>query len=508
MKLVLQRIFRQPWLHRPVRQVSRLHRWLGTGFCVLFALWFGTGFVMMYVPFPALPEGARIAASAPVDLAAVSVAPAAALHGLAADRLRLVQVLERPRYLVTLRDGTMRSVAADGADMPPALTEVQAAQLAGRFTQRPVRSVSGPLDYDQWVVHQHFDAARPFYRVALEDAAGTEVYVSSRLGQVLQRTTRFERGWNWVGAVVHWMYPTILRKSLWAWDQLVWWLSLAAAVVAASGYALGLTRTATLRRSRRAGVSPGLSPYRGWLRWHHVLGLVGGAFALTWIISGWLSMDHGRLFSSDQPTAAHVARFRGAQLASAMARLTPETLRELPAARELEFVVLGGEGFVVARGLQDGAVRIFLWKDGKVQAPLEAMPAALVARAAARAWAPVRVRDVASISADDPYAHTRSDPLPPDALRVRIDDAAHTWLHVDARSGQILSQMDDSRRAYRWLYNGLHTFDFPFLNKLGLLRQSMMLAALAAGLGLSISGIVLGARRLQRGARARRREMR
>ena len=116
----------------------------------------------------------------------------------------------------------------------------------------------------------------------------------------------------------------------------------------------------------------------------------------------------------------------------------------------------------------------------------------------AAAWSPVKTRDIAPIAADDAYAHTRSDPLPDTARRVRLDDAASTWVHVDARSGQIISQMDDSRRLYRWLFNGLHSFDFPWLRGDGLARQVLMLGALAAGLALSVSALVLAARRVAR----------
>lgn len=486
------RTSRRPLLQAPARQASRLHRWLGTGFCLLFALWFGTGFVMMYVPFPALPDGARIAAASPIDMARVTVAPAAAAGRLPVQRLRLVDVLGRPRYLATLEDGSVRSIAADGGVAAP-LTVSEAGRLAARFGGRRVESVSGPFDYDQWVVHQRFDAARPFYRVAFDDAAGTEVYVSAPLGEVLQRTTRFERGWNWVGAVVHWIYPTVLRKSLWAWDQVVWWLALAAIVVAGTGYALGLVRMVNRRRAGR----PGWSPFRGWLRWHHLLGAVGGAFALTWVFSGWLSMDHGRLFSLDQPDARRIARFRGADMATALAGLTPQALRTLGTGCEIEFVALDGQGYVVLRGAAGGEQLVPL-VSGLPQPPVPAMPAALVARAAAAAWAPAPVQGVVRIGADDAYAHTRSDPLPDDALRVVVGDAAQTWVHVDAHSGRILSQMDASRRAYRWLYSGLHTFDFPLLNRAGPLWRVLMLGALAAGLGLSISALVLARRRLAR----------
>lgn len=489
-----------PLLRRPARQLSRLHRWLGTGFCLLFALWFGTGFVMMYVPFPSLGEGERVAASAPVALAAVKVAPATAargLPGLSVSRLRLVDVLGRPRYLATLDDGRVLGVDADDGGTPAPLDAADAKRLAERFAGHPAQAVGGPFDYDQWVVHHRFDAARPFYKIALGDAAGTELYVSAGLGQVLQRTTRFERGWNWVGAVVHWMYPTVLRKNSWAWDQTVWWLALGGIVVAAAGYGVGLVRLLNQRRAGRAGISA----FRGWLRWHHVLGLTGGLFALTWVFSGWLSMDHGRLFSLDQANADRAARFRGAGLATAMADLTPETLRTMGTAREIEFLAVGGRPFVVQRGAAGAAYRLIPLAAGKPQPPLNQLPDGLLMQAVAAAWAPMPVRDIAAIAADDAYGHTHSDALPASARRVRLDDAASTWVHVDTRSGQILSQMDDSRRLYRWLFNGLHSFDFPFLRGSRPLRQALMLTALAAGLALSVSALVLAARRLGRSRR-------
>ena len=150
------------------------------------------------------------------------------------------------------------------------------------------------------------------------------------------------------------------------------------------------------------------------------------------------------------------------------------------------------------RGAADAAYRLIPLAPGKPQPPLDQLPDALLMQAVATAWAPTPVLDIAAIAVDDAYGHTRSDPLPAGARRVRLDDATSTWVHVDARSGQIISQMDDSRGLYRWLFNGLHSFDFPFLRGSGPLRQALMLAALAAGLALSASALVLAGRRLAR----------
>jgi len=496
MSSVWSRVSSRALLERPVRLLARLHRWLGVGFCLLLAMWFGSGFVMMFVPFPALSEGARLAAAPPLRLAAVALAPATAVQGLPVARLRLVQTLERPRYLATLDDGSVRVIAADGGPAPAPLDAAGAARVAQQFAQRPVRAVSASFEHDQWVVHGRFDAARPFYRVALADGPGTELTVSARLGQVLQRTTRFERGWNYVGAVAHWIYPTVLRKHHAAWDGVVWWLALGALAATLTGYLLGLLRWARLRRSGR----PGVSPFRGWLRWHHVLGLGGGLFALSWLFSGWLSMDHGRLFSLDQPPAARAALLRGAHLAAAFGGLNAHDMAPLAGARELEFIVVAGKGAILRRDA-DGGASLFPVEAGRIMQPIAALPDALLLRAVQAAYAPLPALGIAPIDPRDPYAHTRSDPLPDSARRVVLDDAGATWVHVDALSGRILSQMDASRRLYRWLYSGLHGFDVPLLNAAGTLRQGLMLVALAAGLVLGVSAVVLAARRLGRGRR-------
>src|SRR5258707_582391 len=86
------------------------------------------------------------------------------------------------------------------------------------------------------------DVVRNLYRVALNDDAGSELYVSSVTGEVVLDTTRRERVWNYVGSVTHWIYPTILRKNHGAWDATVWWLSLVALIAAISGSILGILR--------------------------------------------------------------------------------------------------------------------------------------------------------------------------------------------------------------------------------------------------------------------------
>jgi len=106
-------------------------------------------------------------------------------------------------------------------------------------------------------------------------------------------TTRHERAWNYAGSIAHWIYPTALRSHPAAWSRLLWWLSLLALIGASAGAATGMLRLG-------ADGSRFSSPYRGWQAWHHWLGLFCMLFVLTWIFSGWLSMDSGALIFNRQ----------------------------------------------------------------------------------------------------------------------------------------------------------------------------------------------------------------
>src|SRR5579871_3623589 len=149
------------------------------------------------------------------------------------------------------------------------------------------RATAEQIDYDQWTVAADFDADRPLRRIELNDAVGTEVYISSASAQVVLVTTRNERLANYFGSIAHWLYPVELRHRQRAWSALMWWLSLLATIGAALGVIVG---------SIRLVVGPA---YHGLQRGHHLLGLIVAPFVVCWIFSGFLSMNDGLLEQGD-----------------------------------------------------------------------------------------------------------------------------------------------------------------------------------------------------------------
>lgn len=90
-------------------------------------------------------------------------------------------------------------------------------------------------------------------------------------------------------------------------------------------------------------------------------------------------------------------------------------------------------------------------------------------------------------------------------LRVRYDDPAATWVHIDPRTSAILGDTDARRRLYRWAFDLLHKWDF---NGLTLNRPAwdiLLWFFSLLGLATSVTGIRIGWIRLRRRAIAQNR---
>jgi len=329
-----------------------------------------------------------------------------------------------------------------------------------------------------------FDRHRPLYRVALHDEHGTELYVSSVTGEIVLDTAWRQRAWNYAGSVTHWIYPTVLRKSQARWDVTVWWLSLIALIAAMTGSALGLIRM-TAKAGRIA------SPFRGWHWWHHILGLVCMTFVLSWIFSGWLSMDHGRLFATGKLTAAEAAALPATPRWPELA--TPIGQPMSPPAREIEWFAFDGKFYRRDRtGLGVQTLTAIDRGTGIPAAPRAFLSVAeiggLIGRLAQNCSGPIPVM------AGDNYAMAASLPSAPVYRLV----CGEVWFHVDGASGAVLERLDRSRRAYRWFYGALHTLDVPVLVAHPLLRSALVVILCGGGLAFSLTGVVIGWRRLRR----------
>ncbi|MFA9218345.1 MAG: PepSY domain-containing protein [Sphingomonadaceae bacterium] len=481
---------------RPLRTLYLIHRWLGIGIGVLVLLWFASGVVMLYVPYPQLSNAERRAALKPLIAGQVQVSAARAWQASGAqgapESVRLANLTTltgpRPAYLF-FQAGKWYAVWADSAQLRAPVSAAEAARAAQSMRPGAVRA-SEKIERDQWSLGG-LDTHRPLYRVELDDAAGSMLYISSHTGEVVRDTARAERLWNWAGSVIHWIYFTPLRSAREPWRLAVMWTSAAAFGMVLSGMVIGILRL----RLRRRYAGGRITPYQGWKRWHHLLGTVVGVAALTWLFSGWLSVNPFALFGAAGITRTDQLTIAGGELGGAELTISAaELLAKQPGAiLEVEFLRFAGTGYWRLYRADGAASTLVRAHDGSA---VTLSMARLVA-AASGLRPGVDVAGSAWLNEGDLYYYRHHDDEPLPVVRVDFSDTAQTSFYLEAASGHLLGYADSNSRTYRWLFNAMHRLDFPWLIRHRPVWDALVIALCLCGAALSVTGLMLGWRRLR-----------
>ena len=485
------------------RSLYLIHRWFGIVMCTLIAMWFCSGVVMMYVGFPALTVRERLAGLPALDASRLAFAPTSMVRQVGADALsslRLTTVLGRPAFIATTKERSHAVWFADSGDPLEQVTAADALKASQYYVRKSqqLESISGDfvatLDKDQWTVSSSLNSHRPLHKVKMDDAAGTHLYISSHTGEIVRDTTRKERILNWVGANVHWIYPLPLRRhpSVWHWVVVV--LSLAGLISVVTGGIIGVLRLRWRKRYRGGDVTP----YRGAMKLHHLLGLLSLPFLGTYLLSGLLSMNPWDVFTSKEHCRVSAHVYQGVFPSDHSGLRLSEIQRiveENPGVKEIKFHWLGGALYPTV-----------------IFAPYEyhlanALPAKAIEQKATRGILQsfehcgqrVGFTEIRRLEEHDAYYYSHHDrwrPLP--VFRFKANDSAQTWAYIDGKTGQWLRSVTQRQRWQRWLYNGLHSWDFGFLINRRPLWDIVVIALCSLGIFMSFSSVVIGLRRLRR----------
>lgn len=482
------------------RALYLIHRWLGISACLLFVLWFVSGLVMMYVRFPALGEIERLAGLPTLDLAQARLGPdqawrAAGLPGWPGSRLWLEMLMKadggaEPVWRTRDAAGRPLTIAATDGRLIEAVDVARAAAIARAFAGgAPVRHLE-TRERDQWTMPNAnaFEALRPLHRFAVEGGAGLELYVSARNGEVVRDSSRIERGWSWLGTILHYYTFAALREQPMLWRQTVLWTSGLGIAAALSGLIVGWWRLRLRRRYRGAAVTP----HRGWKAWHHLAGVAGGVFVLSWVASGWLSMTPAGLLARQGFAPAALAAY-AAGASGVFPWPAPEAAAGVAELREIEAWRFDGQAMLILRDAR-GERRSLLAADGRVAAVTPEAAAA----AAQRLIPGAGLAGMSLLTEPDRHWYNRWQPLQLPVWRVEMNDAAASWLYVDPSNGRLVASSNRDARLRRWLFNAAHSLDFPWLIHYRPAWDGVMWVLSLLGLVVSVSGVVIGWRHLGR----------
>ena len=483
------------------RWVFRLHRLLGTLLCLLFLMWCISGYVVIYHGFPRLEHREELARSLPLDPTQLpspdSLCDILRTHGVSPDTIASLSVTRGLTGAVTIQVKSKKrtqQLFSDGTPVPPRVVDsAYLTVLASRWPECSGWRVDTLYSIDQWTPSNALKAELPFYRLVSRE--GQHIYVGSQSGEILTESTRGDRIWAMVGAIPHWLYPTLLRQNRSVWRATVVVLGLLGSFMVGFGLYIGLEAYAKGWKRKRWH-----TPYkRRAYAWHHQLGTLGGLFLFLWIFSvlmsvvqlpGWLAgVPRGwktpSLNVRTMPLSAYALDYR-------------TLLAAQPEARAIAWSNFNGLPILTVHTPEASVAY-----DARTSTP---RPLALtqeeVTAAIAQVNSGAEVR-CELITRYDLYYRPRRHGSPLPAYRVQLNDAYSTTYYVDPQSGTYRST-NRATRLKSWLFTIPHRLALPALTNRPWLWRGLVWLLLAIGTVVSGTGVILGIRYLRRWLKRRR----
>jgi hypothetical protein len=234
-----------------------------------------------------------------------------------------------------------------------------------------------------------------------------------------------------------------------------------------------------------------------------VLGLIFGIAAVTWAFSGMLSMDPfptrtgGQALALRPGGAPTIPQALGGRpdLSAFSVKPPREALAELAdqGVKELELTSFAGEPIYLAT-LAGGSTRVVPLND----APRAEIDRQRIIDVVTKAAQPEGLKEIRVIEQYDAYYLDRRRQRPLPVILARLNDAEQTRYYIDPKTGRVAGNYSASNWVSRWLYHGLHSFDFPWLYNYRPLWDIVVITFMAGGAALCVTSLVLAWRVLGR----------
>jgi len=168
---------------------------------------------------------------------------------------------------------------------------------------------------------------------------------------------------------------------------------------------------------------------------------------------------------------------------------------------ELNWQRLNGENYVLAFDKQAQTRLVIADNNGALQvSPL--WPAETLLAAAQKLFS-APIADSQVLTDYDAYYYARrseammgAEPRRLPVLRLDFADSGQTRVYLDIQTAEVVQSLDRVQRLRRWWFFFLHSWDTPALLQSGWLRDAVIILLSLGGLAVSLSGLVIGCRRL------------
>lgn len=477
------------------RLIYGVHRVLGMLLSLFFLMWFLTGIVMIYHGFPSASNAEKMQTMDVLQagLQSFDSIQKRALQPDSISSMAVYSYLGRTYYEVGQNAG-IEKLAADGLPLPE-IDGDYIRSAAAKWCDAPVNRIDTLHQLEQWIPFGSRKNDLPIYKFHFADQDKTQVYVSSKTGNVLQCTTETERFWGWLSAVPHWVYFTWLRQDVVLWRKAIVWIGVFGMFMLVAGFYIGI-RNYRLQLKRGKGLT---SPYKKkWYKWHHVFGTLFGLFAFTWVLSGVYSLEDvpawlGRVKKEYSPRKtlsqgmlkadAYQLDYRDviATYSGQALRVDWSSFHDIP----LYQVYLKGKDnpIIIDASHSERAEELDLTKQ-QVEKAVKAV----------HDNEPLQVELMTEY--DNYYVDTEGKMVLP-VWKVKVENADHMVYYVNPKTAGYRSYNTHGRWQFQ-LYQGFHCLKYKVFVGHPVIWTIVMWLLLLGGAGVSLTGVVMGVNYLRR----------
>jgi len=482
-----------------LKAVVKTHRLLGFFLCLLFVIWCLSGFVMMYKGFPTVSDEDRAKLNKSIDLTMVAY-PLNIESFIDMDSikaLKLIHINKQAVFNIETLDESVFNFTANkiGEKLKYDENDVRSILYDYYKTETVDCKIETITELDQWIPRTRYLPHMPIFRVDINDNEGTVWYVSSKTGEVLQKLDFSDKVWAWLGAIPHWLYFKDIRINTPLWQFIVITLSFIGVLLSIAGIVLGINRYLIARKRNQL-----ITPYKKkWFKWHHYLGFTFGLFTFTWVLSGLFSMNPLKWSPSNSLSENQLVIWEG-----------ESTLKS-------EFNEANFDSFIKQNSTNDSIFKIdFNSFNGNVVAVLNTLNGTresnilnnhntayfnkvdlnLYVEKISELYPKNKIVNMFTLSEYDDYYYSRTNTLPLPIYKYELNDEGNTALYIDPLNHQVVRKVETKNRVERWIYHGLHSFDFAALRNKRPLWDIVVILFLTGVTLLSISGAVLTYKKL------------
>nr|WP_321357623.1 PepSY domain-containing protein [uncultured Draconibacterium sp.] len=473
--------------------VIQLHKITGSLLSLLFLIWFLSGIVLIFDGFPHASREARFNH--------LSTFTEANFIGLAPPetnwkgQVNLELCNGKPVYrLVT---GRKAQQVFDAKTLKPYnnFSEEYANKLASSFSGSPVKKTELQNEFDQWVPWSYYKPLLPFYKCYINNPSHTVLYISQKTGEIVQQTDRKSRWAARCGAIPHWIYLKNIRPKQGLWMNLVIILSAIGVLVSLTGIIAGFLR---FKKGK------GITPYKKlFYKWHHIFGFIFGLFVFTFILSGLFSVIDVPDWMVFIPTKNEKKINWGQKLDLAKhPAIFPykiyEALEQKEGIRKVSWKNMHGTPsyFVYYNNYQ---IPVVYQLTGDSIQKHTGYSISEIEKIAKGYLGETAFSIIQQEKYDNYYSGSAMYYWPEPVYKLVADDAAQTWIYINPATAEQVKRYTKNTRLRRWLYQGLHKFNFQFLKEEAeWFRKLLLIITSLGGIAVSITGVWLSKKWLRR----------